>query len=283
MKHHWGCHRYPYLKTIRNAPTVINAAYNTSQFWDGREPDLESQSKQPPVNPVEGGLKNHEPIIEVIRGDRDYTAMFKKVFDVTADDITMDHVSMAIASFERTIISGDSPFDKYMYGGDDNALNASQKRGLAVYLGKGRCVSCHVIEETQALFTDNRFHNIGVGFKKIQGKERDATGWQFINMHTGNVDLNYVLPENKNRVVAFDAGLGKPVDRDYQDQDKRMRWLHCRHTFTTNVAVNHYSRVITNNFLLGVMCKRSLRAPFLLCIVIPCCVLVIAARTGIWQ
>ena len=192
------------LTGTRNAPTVINAAYYTSQFWDGREPDLEGQSKQPPVNPVEGGLKNHEPIIEVIRGDKDYTTAFKQVFNVDAKDITMDHVSRAIASFERTIVAGDSPFDKYMYAGDENALDESQKRGLAVYLGKGRCVSCHVIEETQALFTDNRFHNIGIGFKKIKGKESETAAEMLAAKRKGaDVDVTVLTQENMSELGRF--------------------------------------------------------------------------------
>jgi len=192
------------LTGTRNAPTVINAAYYTSQFWDGREPDLEGQSKQPPVNPVEGGLKNHDPIIEVIRGDKDYTSAFKQVFNVNADEINMDHVSMAIASFERTIVAGDSAFDKYMYGGDKSALNEAQQRGLAVYLGKGRCVSCHVIEETQALFTDNRFHNIGVGFKKIKGKESETAAQMLAAKRKGaDVDKTVLTQENMSELGRF--------------------------------------------------------------------------------
>jgi len=192
------------LTGTRNAPTVINAAYYTSQFWDGREPDLESQSKQPPVNPVEGGLKNHDPIIEVIRGDVDYTRAFKQVFNVDAEDITMDHVSMAIASFERTIVAGNSAFDRYMYGGDKSALNEAQIRGHAVYLGKGRCVSCHVIEETQALFTDNRFHNIGIGFKKIKGKESETAAQMLAAKREGaDVDQTVLTQANMSELGRF--------------------------------------------------------------------------------
>jgi len=109
------------LTGTRNAPTVINAAYMKTQFWDGREPDLEGQSKQPPINPVEGGLADHKPLLAVIRKDRDYVNKFKGVFGVAADAINMDHVAMAIASFERTIMAGDSPFDRYYYGGDKKA------------------------------------------------------------------------------------------------------------------------------------------------------------------
>ncbi|HHO58826.1 MAG TPA: cytochrome-c peroxidase, partial [Thiotrichales bacterium] len=176
----------------RNAPTVINAAYLKTQFWDGREPDLEGQSKQPPVNPVEGGLPDHRPILAVIRKDKDYTRAFKKVFGATPAEISMDHVAKAIASFERTIIAGDSPFDQYRYGGKNNALTASQKRGLDVFLNKGRCVSCHVIEQTQALFTDNRFHNIGVGFKRLKEKEAQ-TARAFIQKKNQGADVDVTV------------------------------------------------------------------------------------------
>ncbi len=174
------------LTGTRNAPTVINAAYMQSQFWDGREPDLEGQAKQPPINPVEGGLPNHEPILAVIRQDPDYRKSFKEVFDLKPEQITEDHVAKAIASFERTVIAGDSPFDRYQYGGNPKALNASQKRGLELFRLKARCASCHTVEHTQSLFTDNRFHNIGIGFKAIAGRE-PAIAEKFLRMkHASN-------------------------------------------------------------------------------------------------
>ncbi len=186
------------LTGTRNAPTVINAAYMTSQFWDGREPDLEGQSKQPPINPVEGGLPNHEPLLAVIKKDDDYIDQFKQVFSVEANGITMDHVAKAIASFERTIISGDSAFDQYFYADKKDALTDSEKRGLAVFTtGKGRCVSCHTIEQTQALFTDNRFHNIGIGFKKIQGKTPE-TAAAFIKSKRAGADVAVKVLTNEN-------------------------------------------------------------------------------------
>jgi len=156
------------LTGTRNAPTVVNAAFYTSQFWDGREPDLESQSKQPPVNPVEGGLANHEPILQIVRTDPDYKKAFTEVFGVTDAKLTMDHVGKAIASFERSIVSGNSPFDRYYFQGDKNALTVAQVRGFELFIGQGRCVSCHTIENDHALFTDSKFHNIGIGINAIQ-------------------------------------------------------------------------------------------------------------------
>jgi cytochrome c peroxidase len=82
----------------------------------------------------------------------------------------MKEVQQAIASFERTIVSGDSPFDRWRYGGDQKAISEQAQRGFDVFMNKGRCVSCHVVENDQALFTDNRFHNIGVGINRIQNE-----------------------------------------------------------------------------------------------------------------
>jgi cytochrome c peroxidase len=150
------------LKGTRNAPTVVNAAYLHSQFWDGREPTLESQSTQPPLNPVEMGLQNHDPIVKIVRTDPEYVDLFKKAFGKTGNQITMKEVSQAIGSFQRTLLAGNSPFDRYYFGGDKTAMSPAAIRGLDIFINQGRCVSCHVIEQTQALFTDNRFHMIGV-------------------------------------------------------------------------------------------------------------------------
>lgn len=158
------------LTGTRNAPTVVNAAFMKSQFWDGREPDLESQSKGPFINPVEMGLESHEPILKIVREDRTYWKMFKKVFGLKKkSDVNIDHVTKAIASFERTVLSGDSPFDKYHFGGDKTAMGDDAVRGFKVFLEQGRCVSCHTISQTHALFSDSRFHNLNVSFASIEG------------------------------------------------------------------------------------------------------------------
>jgi len=158
------------LKGTRNAPTVVNAAYYDSQFWDGRRSSLEEQSKDPLINPIEHGLPSHGPILETIRGDGSYPSQFKSVFGVAPQQITIDHVAKAIASFERNVISGDSPFDRFLYGGDKTALSESAIRGLEIYRTKGRCQDCHTIGQTNATFTDNKFHNLGVGFKRLESR-----------------------------------------------------------------------------------------------------------------
>lgn len=157
-------------KGARNAPTVINAAFYKEQFWDGRRPSLEAQSKDPLLNPVEHALKSHDEVVEIIRGDESYVKEFQSVFGMEPGGITIDHFAKAVAAFERTVVSGDSPFDRFRYGGDQNAISAAAKRGLALYLGKARCQECHTIGETSALFFDNKHHNLGVGFDVIEDR-----------------------------------------------------------------------------------------------------------------
>lgn len=146
----------------RNAPTVINTAYYTLQFWDGRAPSLEKQAEGPVQNSLEmtNTLENVE---KKLSADPSYKADFEKAYG--PGPITYEKVEKAIASFERTVITGNSPFDRYQYGGDKKAMTAAAIRGLAVFRDpkKGNCVVCHTIEEKYALFTDNKFHNLGVG------------------------------------------------------------------------------------------------------------------------
>ena len=146
----------------RSAPTVINSAYSTLQFWDGRAPSLEKQAEGPMANPVE--MAHTLPgVVEHLQKDAGYRAQFKQAWGT--DQITIDMVTKSIASFERTVISGNSPFDRFYYGGDKKALSASAQRGLKVFQNpkRGNCAVCHTIDKKYALFTDNKFHNIGIG------------------------------------------------------------------------------------------------------------------------
>ena len=185
------------LTGTRNAPTVVNAAYMKTQFWDGREPDLEGQSAGPFVNPVEMGLKNHKPILKIVSSDKEYVKLFKQAFGVSAKKIRMKHVKQAIGSFERTIISANSDFDRFYFAGDNSALNDEEKRGFNVFLGQGRCVSCHTVSQTHALFTDNRFHNIGVGFKRIN-KDVHELASAYRKAKKKGIDVDVEVLTNKN-------------------------------------------------------------------------------------
>jgi cytochrome c peroxidase len=146
----------------RNAPTVLNAAYQPVQFWDGRATSLEDQAGGPIQNPVEMN-QPHDAMIAKIGNLTDYKGAFEKAFG--KGPITIRKVEMSIASFERTLLSGNSPFDRYQYGGDKTAMSAAAIRGLEIFKDKnrGNCVTCHTIEDRSALFSDGKFHNLGSG------------------------------------------------------------------------------------------------------------------------
>ncbi|HKY91337.1 MAG TPA: cytochrome c peroxidase [Nevskiaceae bacterium] len=192
------------LKGTRNAPTVLNSAYFDSMFWDGREPTLEKQSLQPMVNPVEMALPNHEPVLKIVRSDPEYVAQFQAVFGKTGEQVSMVEVSQAIAAFERTQISGNSPFDRWHFGGDGKAVSESAKRGFTVFLEQGRCVSCHAVSQSHALFTDSRFHNINVGFPKIdQDVAGMATAFSAAKRQGTNVDVAVLVNQNTSELGRF--------------------------------------------------------------------------------
>lgn len=141
-----------------SAPTVINRAYGMMQFWDGRAASLEAQAIGPMANPIEMG-STHPVVVETLRKIPGYRTRFKAVFGTS--DFTLDHVAMAIATFERTVLSGNAPYDKYKLG-NKAAMNASQIRGMDVFFNKAKCDQCH----EGASFTLNAFHNLGIGQDK---------------------------------------------------------------------------------------------------------------------
>jgi cytochrome c peroxidase len=147
---------------VRNAPTILNTAYSPLQFWDGRAPSLEAQSAFPLSNPVEMD-QPHDVSVSKIRKDPAYKAEFAQAFG--PGRITLDLIQKSLASFERTLLSGNSAFDQYQYGGNKQALSPAAVRGLEIFRDpkRGNCAVCHTIEDHYALFTNGTFHNIGVG------------------------------------------------------------------------------------------------------------------------
>jgi cytochrome c peroxidase len=144
----------------RNAPTVMNRLFSKEQFWDGRAADLEDQAVGPVQNPIEMGhtLTGMISSLEAIKA---YGPEFQEVFG--SPGITGDRVGMAIASYERTVVTGNAPFDRYQ-AGNTSALSQSAQRGMAIFNDKdrGNCVTCHAGFN----FTDESYHNLGVGMDK---------------------------------------------------------------------------------------------------------------------
>lgn len=137
----------------RNSPTVINSAFHTFQFWDGRAKTLEEQALGPIGNPIEMNMKL-EDVVAKLNKIEGYKKQFQAIFGT---DVTSEGMAKAIAAYERTILSGDAPYDRFK-AGDKAALSEAAQRGMKLFFGKANCGACH----SGPNFTDNAFHNIGV-------------------------------------------------------------------------------------------------------------------------
>jgi cytochrome c peroxidase len=148
----------------RNTPSVLNTAYLPAIFWDGRSPDLEDQVRYPVVHPKEMNMQRRR-VVEILQADPLYRARFLEAFG--DGEITFDRVSQAIATFERTLLSGNSPFDRFFFGGEEGALSAEARRGWELFRGRLGCIRCHSFDAERPFFTDGGYHNTGIGYDAI--------------------------------------------------------------------------------------------------------------------
>ena len=148
----------------RNAPTVLNVAFQKRLFHDGREISLEYQIWGPLLARNEMGNPSIGYVIERIRSLGEYDGLFEAAFD--GHGVSAERIGAAIASYERTLVAGDSRFDRWRYAGDASALSETERRGFELFVAKGRCAACHLVGERDALFTDQGFHNTGVGWHR---------------------------------------------------------------------------------------------------------------------
>jgi cytochrome c peroxidase len=146
----------------RNAPSILNAMFYKSMFWDGRAATLEEQATLPILNPVEMGQKDPKDVVAKLAAIPEFVEAFQQVFGHPPN---WEDMSKALAAFERTRLSTEAPFDRFLRG-DEKAFNASQRRGWSLFTGKARCGSCHTYDPALPLFGDNRFHNTGVAARK---------------------------------------------------------------------------------------------------------------------
>jgi cytochrome c peroxidase len=155
----------------RNAPSLLNVSFLNRLFYDLRESKLEQQIWSPLLARNEMANPSVGFVIEKIKSNPEYRKSFNQIFD---QGITMSTIGMALADYQRSLIAGNSSFDRYWFGNEKNALTTSQIEGLELFRGKGNCVSCHQIRKKYALFTDEKPHNTGIGFtnKNNAGKGR---------------------------------------------------------------------------------------------------------------
>lgn len=232
------------VKGRRNSPTLWNVAYLEQLSWDGRHQSLEEQALAAIYNPLEMGL-NRDLLKD--RVEKKYGARFLKIYR----EISAEGVAKALGSFQRTLVAGDSPLDQYLYGGKPDAISQSAKRGFRLFLGEGRCVQCHTIRcedchpfgGVTATFTDDRFHNIGVGFSEkgnngdlgrseITGLAEDRGAFRTPTlrnieltapyMHDGSMKTLEEVVDHYNKGGNPNSNLDPDVHRlDLNEQEKR--------------------------------------------------------------
>ncbi|MES9994123.1 MAG: cytochrome c peroxidase [Candidatus Thiodiazotropha sp.] len=151
----------------RNSPSVYNSAYAKLLFHDGREENLEQQVWGPLLARNEMANPSVGYVLQKIRDIDDYDGSFEAAFD--GRGVSMETLGMAIASYQRTLVSGNSAFDRWYYGGDKQALSAEAQRGFDLFVGKAGCAACHRIGDKHALFSDDTLHNTGIGYRESMG------------------------------------------------------------------------------------------------------------------
>jgi cytochrome c peroxidase len=155
----------------RNSPTLLNVAYAAQLFHDGRENTLEQQVWGPLLARNEMGNSSIGALLEKVRRLADYAGRFETAF---GRGPSMETLGMALASYERTLLAASSPFDRWYYGGEEEALSDAAKRGFELFTGKAGCATCHTIGKQHALFTDQRLHNTGLGFRRAMGDKSET-------------------------------------------------------------------------------------------------------------
>jgi cytochrome c peroxidase len=145
----------------RNTPSLFNVGYLPLLLWDGRSPSLEQQAQYPIMHPLEMNMSDKR-VVRSIASRPSYAELFRRAFGST--EATFPRVLQALASFERTLVSGDSPFDRYELDDDRAAISQAASRGWDLFRGRAGCIRCHQFDADNRLFTDRDFHNTGVGY-----------------------------------------------------------------------------------------------------------------------
>jgi cytochrome c peroxidase len=191
----------------RNAPTVYNIAYATRIFHDGRESTLEQQIWGPLLAGNEMGNPAVGYVIERLRSLPDYQGVFEGAFNGRGPG--METIGMAIAAYERTLVSANSRFDRWYFGKQQHALTAAAERGFELFIGKAGCGRCHSIDAGHALFTDNGLHNTGIGYQAVFG---EPTVGEMPVAPGKSISTDVVLPSQRNDLGRYEV-TQDPADR----------------------------------------------------------------------
>lgn len=244
----------------RNAPTILNVAYYERLFVDQRESSLEQQVWSPLLASNEMNNPSIGYVIETILNAEDYAGLFQQAF---GGPVTMGRVGDALAQYERALISGDSRFDRWLYGNEPLALSSSETLGYQVFTGKGGCSSCHLIQRDHALFTDQKAHNTGIGYWDSMLRPPREVAVQLAPGITAKIDqarIASVGGAKANDVGIYEVTLN-PADRwKYRTPGLRnvaltAPYMHNGELLTLEAVVDFYNRGGIPNKLLSPLLK----------------------------
>ncbi len=196
----------------RNAPTLYNIAYMEKLFHDGREDTLEQQAWSPLLAHNEMANPSIGYVINKIKRQADYAGLFETAFK---QGVTMETVGMALASYQRSLNSADSVFDRWFYGKQSNALTAIEEQGYGLFVGKADCHQCHLINKKNALFTDQQHHNTGIGYQQSMNKPLERQHLQITTNQLIEIDTNVIdsVAETKMADLGLYEITENPKDR----------------------------------------------------------------------
>lgn len=196
----------------RNSPSLYNVGYNQLLFHDGRENLLEQQAWGPLLAHNEMANPSIGVVIDKIKASSDYAGLFQKAFHKPA---TMETIGQALASYQRTLNSADSAFDRWYFGKQALALSSAAQRGLALFTGKANCSSCHSIAKNTALFTDQQRHNTGIGYAEAMQKPVNTQPVQLapgVAIEVDNRQLQAIAEAKTNDLGYYEISQN-PADR----------------------------------------------------------------------
>ena len=211
----------------RNSPTIYNVGYYDLLFHDGREDSLEQQVWLPLLAANEMANPSVGYVINKIKRIKTYDGLFEEAFDGKGP--TMETVGMALASYQRALNSGNSRFDRWYYGNEEDALSAEEIAGFELFSGKAGCTACHTINEDYAIFTDNKMHNTGHGYATSMGINADKTKVQLAPGVFVEVD-NEIIESVRQKPKENDVGLYEVTQNPYD------RWKY-RTSHLRNIAL----------------------------------------------
>jgi cytochrome c peroxidase len=226
---------YPSQQERRNSPSLVNVGYTLPLLWDGRAGSLDKQALGPLGNILHMN-GNPDLAAEQLKNDETYRKAFKRVFGDEA--ITPERIGAAIATFERTLVFDNSPFDRYMTGQRD-ALDEAQKAGLALFLGKANCMACH----RGPTLTDNQFHNLGVPDQDVTGNPAALASIRFDAQRMGLKDWAELKDDPGRELATKEAGdHGKFRTMGLRNIDQSPPYMHNGALPTLEEVVVFYNR-----------------------------------------